>query len=61
MNAETFPFAILVRTPGDTCHWASEPQWAHSSWSAGAQYLRLNPGVEVVCAIQMQQGESVLR
>ena len=55
MNAETFPFAILVKGPDEVCYWAKEPQWAHSSWSAGAQYLRTHPGVEVVCAIRMQQ------
>lgn len=59
MNAETFPFAILVKRPEEACYWAKEPQWAHSSWSAGAQYLRTHPGVEVVCAIRMQQGNVV--
>ena len=56
MRPETYAFMVVLRLPDGRTQKAEKPWYAHSEWSAGAQYLRANPGAQIATVVRMQQG-----
>lgn len=56
MNTESFAYFIVLRREDGATYSADKPQWSHSAWSAGAQYIRKHKNAKIVSIARLQQG-----